>query len=149
MESKILNPETNRFVKIGGAVYDSLVSRGVIVPGNTPLPTKKTKKFIPPTDYQVTQHFKNYPVDRSQVAWGEKKPQKVRERKLIKQECGDSCFLKPQDNAFPICNKTLPCTYNCRGLKGASARAGEWKYEKVLQKSKELTEKLGCYKKKK
>jgi len=87
-------------------------------------------------------------VDHSDVKWGLKKPQKVGERAFIKEECGESCFLMPEFNKFPICNKTLPCTYNCRGLKGASARAGEWKYKDVLQRSKKLTEEFGCYKKK-
>ena len=145
---KILNPETNRWIKKDGKIYLDLVKRGIIGK-EMPLQKRMGKSFVPAVDYQVTSQFSDYPVDKSQQAWGTKKPTSVGQRNTLLENCGDSCFLIPQQKKFPICNKTLPCTYNCRGIKGASSRAGEWKYNAVLSKSKELSTKFGCYKNKK
>lgn len=90
-----------------------------------------------------------YPVDRSDTPWSSKAPHTKPERRRILKECGESCFLMPANLAFPICNKRLPCTYNCRGIKAASARAGEYKYSRVLTESKALSAQLNCYKTKK
>jgi len=88
----------------------------------------------------------SFPVDRDPlVSWKQKKPSSVSERRRVLQKCGSSCFLLPKQKKFPICNKQLPCTYNCRGLKASSARAGQWKYLDVLKRSKALTKELGCY----
>lgn len=181
-DKKILNPLTNKFIKIGGKVYNDLVHNGVISIDKTekfiekirnPLTgrlikkgsaiynelitknkikpdakiEKKVRPFSVPTEYKVTEKFKKYPIDREEVPWGTKKPSTVGERRFIRENCGESCFLMPEKNKFPICNKTLPCTYNCRGLKAASSRAGEHKYTKVLEKSKMLTALFNCYKK--
>ena len=143
--AKVRNPETGRLIGVGSAVYNKLVQEKKLNPKKITV-EKYSEKFVPPQNLRIPPQIKNYPVDRSNVKWGLKKPTSVGERKFVKQNCGESCFLIPQSNKFPICNKDLPCTYNCRGLKGASSRAGEWKYEKVLQRSKELTEAMGCYK---
>lgn len=143
-EIKIKNPLTGKWIKKNGPTYNNLLKNNLI--SNS---MKKTKSpFKPPSSYKVTSIFKSYPVDKREEYWKNKKPHSISERKYILDHCGESCFLMPNELKFPICNKTLPCTYNCRGLKGASSRAGEWKYKDVLKKSKELTSILGCYKKK-
>lgn len=140
---KIRNPLTGRLINKGSTLYKELINSGKI--SKTAKVESKVKKFEAPKHYNVPQSFKKYPVDREEVAWGIKKPSKVGERRYVKEKCGESCFLMPDKNKFPICNKTLPCTYNCRGIKAASARAGEFKYHKVLDKSKELSSAFGCY----
>ena len=146
MIKKVKNPETDRWISIGGPTYNDLVSRGVVIKSQK---IKETRAFQPKSsdEYYTPRQFKQYPVDRGVVSWGLKKPEKVGQMKKIYEECGDSCFLyrKNKELKFPICNKELPCTYNCKGLKAASSRAGEWKYEKVLKTSKKLTQDLGCY----
>jgi hypothetical protein len=146
MDTKIKNPITGRWIKVGGAKYEELVKNGTIRGGGKNQSKKMVKKFTPPKDYSVPQKFTKYPVDKSDVKWGEKKPSRVGERRKLMKECGESCFLIPSKLAFPICNKTKPCTYNCRGIKAASSRAGQWKYQKVLEASKKLSEEKGCYK---
>lgn len=142
---KVRNPITGRLIKRGSKIYNELVNNGYIE-----LKTEKiSKKFSPVRNYKIPNKIQDYPVDHSDVKWGTKKPHKVGQKDYIKKNCGESCFLMPQFNKFPICNKTLPCTYNCRGLKAASSRAGEWKYLDILEKSKQLTKKFDCYKKKK
>ena len=142
---KVRNPITGRLIKKGSALYIKLLNEGKL--SRKAKVEKVVPVFKPPKNYKISKEFKKYPVDKEEVAWGTKKPGLVGERKYIKENCGDSCFLIPETNKFPICNKTLPCTYNCRGIKAASSRAGEFKYKKVLMKSKELSSKFGCYKK--
>ena len=147
MVEKVRNPLTGRLIKKGSAVYNKLLDEGIIT--KTTRVEKVVPAYEPPKEYKVPKKFSDYPVDKDDTAWGLKKPKLVGERKYIKENCGDSCFLIPEMNKFPICNKTLPCEYNCRGIKAASSRAGEFKYTKVLEKSKELSSRFGCYKSKK
>lgn len=144
MDKKIRNPLTNRWIKIGSKTYNDLIEKNIIPKGQI----RQTKKFIPPVDYRVPASFKNYPIDHSSTPWGQLKPSKIGQRRETLRNCGESCFLIPDKLAFPICNKTKPCTYNCKGIKAASSRAGQWKYQAVLKKSKELSNKFDCYKKK-
>lgn len=150
MDTKVKNPKTGRWIKVGGPVYNKLIEQGVRLNQQQ---KKQSKKYQPPLQQQtqLPSHFKDYPVDRQQTAWGNKKPQSVGQRRMIKDECGSSCFLYSTTTKtgkdklkFPVCNKKLPCTYNCRGIRAAAARAGEWKYEKVLETAKTLRKKLNC-----
>lgn len=142
---KVRNPETGRLIKINGGVYTSLRERGIL--SKRPVVEKKTPEYSPLASYRVPSSFQKYPVDRTDVPWGVKEPHTPQQRRFIKQKCGDSCFLLPDYNKFPICNKDLPCTYNCRGIKGgASPRAGEWGYTRVLERSKQLSRDFKCYK---
>lgn len=131
MTEYVQNPITKRFIKTKGVLYKKLQTQGVQF---------DQPKLVNPT----------FSVDRTNVPWGEKKPHKVGERRKLLEKCGKDAFLLPDKMKFPVCNKidkkTTKCTYNCRGLKAASSRAGQWKYDKVLKKSKEITKTLGCYK---
>lgn len=142
--NKVRNPGTGRLVTVGSSLHTKLVKEGVL--SQQASVEKKALKYAPLKTYKVPSKFPKFPVDRSDEKWGTKKPQSVDQRRFIKEKCGDPCFLLPEFNKFPICNKTLPCTYNCRGIKGASARAGEWKYSRVLEISKKLSADKGCLK---
>lgn len=144
---KVRNPLSGRLIAKGSTLHRELLENQKISK-QAPV-EKKVKAFQPPKDYHVPQTFQDFPIDRQDVSWGSKKPSSVGERRFIHENCGDSCFLIPETNKFPICNKTLPCTYNCRGIKAASSRAGEFKYTKVLETSKKLSSEFGCYKHKK
>jgi len=148
MDTKIRSPVTGRWIKIGGSMYHKLIKEGRLLKKEVENAIKKVVRgFQPPAHYRVTKKlYPEYGVDRSDVPWGEKKPERKKERQHIMAQCGESCFLLPDTLKFPICNKTLPCQYNCRGLKAASSRAGEWGYDKVLPVSKKVTQILGCYK---
>jgi len=148
MIQKVRNPSTGRWITVNGPTFNKLKAEGQFIDMKQ---KRKVKQFVPTTQYDVPKQFKKYPVDRSETPWGLKKPDRKNDRKTIYDKCGSSCFLMKKDDKlnFPVCNKDLPCTYNCRGIKAASSRAGEWKYEKVLQTSKKLTRDLGCYKDKK
>lgn len=143
---KIKNPMTGRWIRIGGSTYQQLVKQNIDFHLS---PHKTTQSYPHKPQEPVNRHFESYPIDKESISWKMKKPQSVGQRNFISQHCGDSCFLLPISKKFPICNKTLPCEYNCRGIKAASARAGQWKYTEVLKKSKELSQKMDCYKHKK
>ena len=145
--TKVINPLTGHWITIGGPVYNDLVKKGIKISKRK---KKVAKTFEVPSDYYVPTVFQDYPVvnprDRK---WGEDKPGRVNERRKILDKCGESCFLMPRapgKPGFPICNKTLPCRYNCRGIKAAAARAGEWKYTEVLETARTIGGRLGCYK---
>ena len=151
MDSFVKNPKSGRLIKVGGTLYKSLQKEGIRFDSKR----VQKKKFVPVLDKKVGKKVSVNPtfkVDRTDVKWEEKKPHTAKERKMLHERCGDDAFLLPSALKFPICNKITKkedaCTYNCRGLKGASSRAGEWKYKNVLKKSKALTAQLGCYKQK-
>lgn len=146
MDTKIRNPETGRWIRVGGTTYKDLKNKGVPIDTRS---KRRVEKFKPPKDYTVPTKFKKYPVvDPVARPWGMDKPEKIKDRRRLLQKCGSSCFLLPDSKKpmFPICNKKLPCRYNCRGIKAAASRAGEWKYDKVLARARQLAERFGCYK---
>lgn len=163
--TKVKNPLSGRWIQKGGSLYQSLLQQNILFPPETlPHPSKKritktdtkidnkmaeiAKKpvsYRTPTSTPTPTPSPELPVDKKNVSWAKKKPHLITERRSLLENCGKRCFLLPEQMKFPICNKTLPCEYNCRGLKAASARAGQWKYKDVLKKSKRLSEALGCY----
>jgi hypothetical protein len=81
--------------------------------------------------------------------WSADAPKRGKERRLLKEKCGDECFLQPSSYGFPICPRCLngqcSCQVDCRGLLAAKIRARQWKYENVADVAKKLEEKFGCY----
>lgn len=67
------------------------------------------------------------PSTISNAGWGEIEPKRGAERAALKAKCGDPCFLRPKDNAFPICAKLSvtggECQVSCTGLAAAKNRA--------------------------
>lgn len=58
--------------------------------------------------------------------WGSISPKRGTERNQLKAKCGDGCFLRPQDNGYPICPKLgvgHDCQVSCEGLAAANARS--------------------------
>jgi hypothetical protein len=149
MEKYVRNPKTNRLIEVNGTLYQNLKASGI----KFGKPVQSKPAFVPVLDKTVPKDVtrnKAFGVDREDVPWGEKKPNTTKERRQLYDKCGKDAFLLPDALKFPIANKVTKndssCSYNCRGLKGASSRAGEWKYKNVLKNSKKLTKELGCYK---
>ena len=152
MVYKIKNPETGHSIKKGGKIYKDLEEKKSISGKEKTSRRRKFKAILDkdtPKEVKVNPSFK---VDR-EGDWEKKKPHTMKQRRELHEKCGDDAFLLPEHLKFPICNKVKrknhKCSYNCEGVKGASRRAGEWGYKRVLKNSKELTEELGCYKKSK
>ena len=58
--------------------------------------------------------------------WSEIAPRKGTERHALKAKCGDACFLRPEDEGYPICPKLEAtdgeCQVSCQGLAAAKNR---------------------------
>lgn len=154
MVYKIKNPKTGKLIKKHGVIHNKLVEEGVDLSKEKSVRKRKFKA----NEKEDKEHLKNltinksFKVDKSNDSWKEKKPHSKKERKDLMEKCGEECFLIPSRKKFPICNKITDknseCSYNCKGLKAASSRAGEWGYKRVLKTSKRLTKELDCYKEK-
>ncbi len=88
------------------------------------------------------------------TGWAQRAPQRGRERNRIKQECGNKCFLLPDELAFPVCpvcppNKPCACEYDCRGILAAKVRSNQWKtknpkYARIARRAQQLGNRQKC-----
>jgi len=79
--------------------------------------------------------------------WKSRSPLRGRERHQLKAECGDKCFLLPEEEKFPICPSPRitggksSCEIDCGGVQAAFNRAKQWKYPEIAKKAEKLLEK--------
>jgi hypothetical protein len=79
--------------------------------------------------------------------WSGRAPTRGRERHQLKAECGNKCFLLPEEEKFPICPSPRvtggksKCELDCGGIQSAKIRAAQWKYLDVEAKADILLEK--------
>ncbi len=79
--------------------------------------------------------------------WSLRAPQKGRARHLLLEKCGNSCFLLPEREAFPVCAKydlKRKCEVDCRGVLSAYRRAQQYKYPDVAERAKTLARSKKC-----
>lgn len=113
-------------------------------PGAQPLPPapaavpKKTRKTpepkIPKAQVKMTEeHMQGISALGSTGrgiantgVWHDIAPKKGAERNALKAKCGGACFLRPEDNGYPICPKLgvgADCQVSCEGLAAANSRS--------------------------
>jgi len=82
------------------------------------------------------------------AGWGAAKPSRGRQRRQLKKVCGAKCFLRPEDNGYPVCQKChnaqCDCTIDCRGLKAARMYAVRYKAANIQQAAEDLMARLDC-----
>lgn len=78
---------------------------------------------------------------RPSAGWRQLAPRSQNERRALLTTCGPHCFLDPRNLKFPVCSKQMDCVIQCAGIDSASVRAGQYKYEKILKKSKKMYKK--------
>lgn len=92
------------------------------------------------------------PKTRQGAGWHALAPRKGSERNELKAKCGDACFLRPEDNGFPICaaldRTEAPCAIDCRGLAAAKSRSRTLAPERKAN-IEVLQEHYGCASKRK
>jgi len=147
-ETFVRNPQTGRPIKVGGPTYNRLKEQNKQIQQQKKIQKSKFRASDDDLVSSVIRLGRNKRVDYGTESWESKKPKTKKEREEVLRKYGKSCFLIPDKLKFPICNKS-DGAYNCKGLKAASSRAGQWGYKKVLEKSKKITKKLDCYVKKK
>jgi len=96
-----------------------------------PKPTKSVR--FSTSDDPVLEAIEKQPLSpesprtRRAKGWHALAPKKGRERHELKARCGDNCFLRPEDEGFPICaaldRAEVPCAVDCRGLAAAKSRS--------------------------
>lgn len=74
--------------------------------------------------------------------WAADAPKRGRDRHLLKEKCGNKCFLLPDTEGFPICPKCFgdvcTCQIDCRGVLAAKIRARQYKYTQVAQAAEKI-----------
>jgi len=155
MEPSIISPKTGKWITIKGQAYQSLLKSPQYA-----TKAKNAKRVLRPKPGSKTSHA-GRELEASQVrlprsgkttakarGWGAAAPRRGRERKELKDKCGDECFLRPDAMGFPVCpalREGKGCKVDCRGIIAAKLRAGEWKYEHVREVADKLASKYGCY----
>jgi hypothetical protein len=117
------------------------VKPGVKVQPQPPAPAavaKKTRKTpepkIPKAQVRMTdEHIQSISALGSAGSgiantgeWRDIAPRKGAERTALKAKCGNGCFLRPEDNAYPICSRLgigADCAVQCTGLSAANSRS--------------------------
>ena len=154
----IVNPETGRYIKVNGPTYSKLLSKYDLES------TVRISKLAPKAKYpsrpvssKHKQSISQMPLHQYQFStgkgkhtrgWAELAPQRGKQRHLLKEKCGDQCFLMPEQQAFPICpkcfNSICKCELDCRGLTAAKIRAAQYKYHDIVNAANFLEKKVKC-----
>ena len=154
----VVNPKTGRHIKVGGPTYSKLVDIYQLESApNIMKSAPKAKYPSQPVPKKHMQAMSQMPLHQYQQStgkgkhtrgWGEVAPKRGQQRHLLKEKCGDKCFLMPEQEAFPICpkcsNQGCQCQIDCRGLTSAKIRAAQYKYHDVANAAKILEKKVKC-----
>lgn len=121
-ESSIFLTRPNLSKKLRDGIYHRLHGRKEAQPRVPKSEVKMTEKhataikLLPKTGEGIA----------STGAWGGMAPKRGKERTELRAKCGEGCFLRPQDNGYPICPKLgvgHDCEVSCQGLAAANARS--------------------------
>ena len=129
-ESYTTNPLTGNLIKVGGAVYKKLMKE-LSGSGNKPSGNKPSG----------SKPSGSKPLGSRTRGWKKASPKRGKERAVMKEKCGDKCFLSPKKNGYPICDKKT-CKPDCRGIISAKVRAGQYKDDKVMTLAKKAQKKF-------
>jgi len=116
-----------------------------------PANIKKEAKTIPKTRKALIEHaseFEESGKGSRTRGWSVSAPQRGKERNELRKKCGNSCFLIPEKQKFPICKSLRTsggkCEVDCRGLAAAKIRARQYGYTKVAKDAGRLEKIYGC-----
>ena len=76
--------------------------------------------------------------------WAARSPTRGSERHQLKKECGNECFLLPDQEKFPVCQSprmtggVSDCRVDCGAAQSALVRARQYNYDDVAEKAKAL-----------
>lgn len=160
MDPYILNPKTGKYIKVDGPTYQKLlkssyaseIKRAKVVLRESPSSHQHYKgKTITPSNVTIPKSNIKQTLGRGgkTKGWKNDAPKRGAERTALKSKCGEECFLKPDENGFPICAALQKggknnCKVDCRGIIAAKVRSGQWDYEDVHEAAMILSKKYGC-----
>lgn len=165
--SYIKNPISGRDIKVGGPTYEKLKVQYQLQKAERftkalprrryssgPMPEEQLRRLrrlsvyspdIEAASREVTQpylirraaSYKRGGRGSSTRGWALDAPKRGVERHQLKQQCGNRCFLLPEEEAFPICPRCrgdkCACKADCRGITAAKVRAHQYKYENLYE----------------
>lgn len=74
----------------------------------------------------------------SSRGWAKKAPRTRRQRKRVRDKCGDYCFLG-KNMSFPVCSKnTRKCRRDRAGVCAAKYRADQHDYKEIARKARRI-----------
>jgi hypothetical protein len=163
MVKKIINPDSNRKITVGGTVYKKLVEEGKLQKHSAGRPSRKSSRSprkssrSPRKSSRSPRKSSRSPRKSSRKSprsprkltskgWKQASPQRGTPRKKLLEECGKKCFLIPDKKKFPICKKCsrgkCDCKPDCRAILSAKRRAHQQeRYPELYAKIDRLLEK--------
>jgi len=142
--SFVINPDTNRKIKVNGPtykkLYQRLLSRGLTeaeiqdrlqMPVHVPDLEASKQQVLPPSLRHRAETYKDVSQGQATRGWAIDKPKRGKERHQLKAKCGKKCFLIPETEGFPICSKDK-CEIDRRALIAAKIRAKQHGYLELL-----------------
>lgn len=146
---RVVNPETRRWITVGGATYWDLVGKGYKLSEMRRLGSRQreppqrrqskdsgVRSVVPMMEMRVARG-----KNRRSRSWTDDAPRRGRERHALLDKCGRTCFLNPDNEAFPVCSRLgigQDCDLDCRGVYAAKLRARQWGYENVEKQAEKL-----------
>jgi hypothetical protein len=146
MPSKtMINPLTNRKIKIGGPTHMKLTKEVRSL--------KRSLKKTPKSRLAKRSKLRSL-IRKSQNregrgsrtrGWSAMSPQRGKERHMLFEKCGKKCFLEPKNEAFPICaaiHQRKGCKPDCKGILSAKIRARQYKHDDIARLAERLEKKF-------
>ena len=146
---RVKRPSPGKKTRLTGRVTSS---SKISLKKATPRPLQKTLASIPPSRKAKRANLrrmlkKGEGRGMRTRGWAAAAPQKGKERRALKEQCGDECFLMPEREGFPVCaalREGQGCKVDCRGVTAAKVRAAQWKYPRVKETATSLQKKYKC-----
>jgi len=122
----------------------------------TPLSLEKELKRLRPDQRAKARGLRSMMIRGSRpqtgvtytAGWKAAAPQRGRERHTVMAKCGSKCFLRPEDEGYPVCSKcdgdSCSCQVDCRGLLAAYRYAQKYGAQNIADAARQLALELNC-----
>lgn len=75
--------------------------------------------------------------------WAKRAPKTKKQREALRARCGDRAFLDPKNLKYPVMAASGPCVIDCRGVRAAKSRAGQYD-PKLERKADKIAKTAAC-----
>ena len=82
---------------------------------------------------------------RTDCGWRAAAPKTLEQRRRLLARCGKRAFLDPANLKYPVMAKSGPCVIDCRGLRAAKSRAGQYHHRSLEKKATRLGRRVSCH----
>ncbi len=149
----LTSPKSGYPIKDGGKTYKDLIAAGYkrkeFTKSKSPRRRGDAHYYISPdkklprgTEKGTKKGEYGKGLGSPMRGWGKNAPQAGPQRRRVQEKCGNECFLLPDSRKFPICRKCrkgrCSCKLDCKGVRAANMRAGQWGYLNVSRSAKRI-----------